>query len=422
MVEPERLFNKSFLVLWQGQAVSQFGNQAFAVMMMFWTREATGSSSLVGLLMMLSSLPGLLLGPFGGAVADRHSRKALIVGCDLVRGTSLLCLAGLMARHGRSVEAVIPVLVLVALLEGIMSSLFFPAISASIPDLVPRQKVASANSSFQFSSRSAITLGQAAGGVLYGSLGAAALCLIDSLSFYISALSAAFVSIPRHPSSGRPERGGTSYFRDTLDGFQFVRRQPGMLGFLSIVAAINFFFMPVFVLLPFYSTNVLRSGPGAYGFLMAAFAAGGLLGFAAVGSLRPVGKARQRVVVAALLGNSLGIGALGFARQTWMAVALLLTVGFLTSIVNVLVVTLCQLAAPSEKRGRVMGLVLAMSRAVSPLGMGLGGVLGDVTGHDVPHLYLACGIFPFAILCVASLRSDFHIFLAGEPKGGGRMV
>ncbi|HYO12797.1 MAG TPA: MFS transporter, partial [Thermoanaerobaculia bacterium] len=219
-VEPEKLFNRSFLVLWQGQAVSQFGNQAFAVMMMFWTREATGSASLVGLLMMLSSLPGLLLGPFGGTVADHHSRKMLIIGSDLVRGMGLLCLAGVMARHGRSVEVVLPLLVTVALLEGIMSSLFFPAISASIPDLVPREKVASANSLFQFSSRSAVTLGQAAGGMLYGALGAVTLCLIDSLSFLFSALCAAFVSIPRHRPSGNAERG--TYLPDTLEGLRFV--------------------------------------------------------------------------------------------------------------------------------------------------------------------------------------------------------
>jgi MFS family permease len=416
---PEKLFNKNFLVLWQGQAVSQFGNQAFALMMMFWTRQATGSSSQVGLLMMLTSLPGLLLGPFGGAVADRHSRKALIIGCDLARGVCLLGLAALMARHGGSVETVLPALVAVALLEGILSALFFPAIAASLPDLVPREKVASANSLYQFSSRSAVTLGQAAGGVLFGWLGAAALCLIDALSFFFSASCAAFVSIPQ--PSDRPERA-SSYFQDTFEGLRFVRRQPGMLLFLLTAAALNFFFMPVFVLLPFYATNVLRSGSGLYGFLMAAFAAGGLLGFAVAGSLRPTGKARQRAVIAALLSNALAFSTLGLARQPWTAVASLVLVGFLTSIVNVLVVTLCQLAAPGAMRGRVMGLVLAMSRAMSPLGMALGGVLGDLTGHDIPPLYLACGLLPFFLLCLVSTRPDFRAFLAGEPKGGGGMV
>jgi len=64
--EPRRLLNKNFFLLWQGQFVSQLGNQAHAIAMMYWLKRATESASVMGLIMMVTMLPGVLLGPFGG--------------------------------------------------------------------------------------------------------------------------------------------------------------------------------------------------------------------------------------------------------------------------------------------------------------------------------------------------------------------
>ncbi|MFL6196642.1 MAG: hypothetical protein ACJ75H_20840, partial [Thermoanaerobaculia bacterium] len=68
-----QLLNRNYLLLWGGQAVSQLGNQAYALAIMLWLMEKTGSASLMGLVMMCASLPALLLSPIGGAFADRHS-------------------------------------------------------------------------------------------------------------------------------------------------------------------------------------------------------------------------------------------------------------------------------------------------------------------------------------------------------------
>ena len=73
-----RLVNRNFLLLWQGQAVSQLGNQAFSLAMAFWVLEATGSASLMGLLPACTMLLTALLAPIGGAVASRRRRQ----GCD----------------------------------------------------------------------------------------------------------------------------------------------------------------------------------------------------------------------------------------------------------------------------------------------------------------------------------------------------
>ena len=94
MPQPTRLMNKNFLLLWQGQSINRLGLQAFAVAMLFWIKHATNSATLMGLLLMLSTLPGVLFSPLGGALADRVSRRRILVVTDILSGLAVLTLAG----------------------------------------------------------------------------------------------------------------------------------------------------------------------------------------------------------------------------------------------------------------------------------------------------------------------------------------
>lgn len=417
---PDRLMNRNFFLLWQGQLVSRLGDQAFLIAMMFWTKEATGSSSIMGVLMMVSLLPGAILSPLGGTFADRHSRYWIIVGGDVLRGLAAVALAVLMFASPNEIGWILVALVVVTVNGGVVGSLFMPAIHASLPDLVPRSKVAAANSLNRLSSQGAVFLGQAAGGVLYRLVGAPLLFLLDGISFLLSALSEGFLHIPQElPRKGTERTRGlkgllTTYLHETRDGLSWVWGDTGMRTFLLTTAVLNFFFSPLMVLLPFYVTDLLGRGAEWYGFLLAAMGAGSMVGYVTVGWFPPEGSARVKTTVGALTGAGLAAASVGLVETGWLALALFFGFGVLLGIVNILVFTLFQIATPGEMRGRVMGLVMAMSTATMPVGMAVSGLVGDLTDQNLPLIFGVSGATVTAVSLWAASRPPFRRFLRQE--------
>lgn len=415
----KRLFNRNFVLLWQGQLVSQIGNQAHMIALMFWMLEATRSASLMGLLGMSAALPGVLLAPLGGAIADRHSRKGIIVAADLVRGIVVLLLATLLFTHGSQTHLIVAALFVTAIVSGIMGAAFTPAVGAAIPDLVPAAQVQAANSLMQLSGQSSRFVGQAIGGVLFRALGAPLLFLIDGISFVLSAGSELFLRIPQRLPTARAELRAVArgYLSDTGEGLRWIWQRTGMRTFVLTTTAINFLFMPVAVLLPFYVTDVLGKGAAWYGFLLAALSLGSIVGLILTGSIPLAGWRRARVLGGALFLTAVAMGGLGLVRTSVVALALMFAAGLLAAAINVTVLTLLQLATPQELRGRVMGLIMALAGGATPLGLAVGGVLGDLTGKAIPAIYVGVGAAAAVTAFGAFLVPAFREFLASD--GGG---
>jgi MFS family permease len=427
-----RLLNRDFVLLWQGQLVSQVGNQAFLVAQMFWLMEATGSASLMGLLLMSSSLPGILLGPVAGTLADRHSRKALIMLADLARGIAVLGLAALLYARPEQTGAIVVMLFGVALWSGVFGAIFNPAITAAIPDLVPAARLQAANSLHQLSGLGATFLGQGVGGIAFRLLGAPLLFLVDGASYVVSAASEGFIRLPGPERGGAGVPGGAStdrsdspagtgsrqpfrsYVADTVEGFRYVWSWTGMRTFILTATGVNFLFMPVFVLLPFYVTDVLQRRADWYGFLLASMSLGSLVGLATAGSLRSQRSNRARLLTMAFIGAAGLIAVLGVVRRPFVALVVVFAMGVLSAMINIFVLTLLQLSTPARMRGRVMGLVLTLAGAATPLGMATGGIVADLTGRQVPATYVTLGLLATALVVLSATRDSFWEFLATD--------
>jgi len=430
MASEKKLFNRDFILLWQGQAVSQIGNQAFTVAMMFWTMEKTGSATLMGLLMMASSLPGALLAPLGGAVSDRLPRLKVIVVADALSGLALggLALAFYFGNGSGSgpVAVILPLLFGVSVLLGTLMAFLNPAVSAAIPDLVPPSRLAGANSLNQLVIQAAIFLGQGVGGVLYRFLGAPLLFALDAISFLYASSSEALIRLPEvvRPRGEPGVVGGAwgRFFGDVAEGFRYVGHTPGLGGFLAAASSFNFFSVPLLVLLPFYVRDVLGREADWYGYLLATVSLGAVLGFVVAGTVSLDGRQRSRALAACMLAAPGTLAALGVIRSPWTALAVALALGVMTGLINIQVVTTLQATTPEHLRGRVMGLLTALTGGLVPLGMAVGGVVGDLLNKNVPVIALGCGAAALLLTALAVLRPTTLSFLAYEvrkaPVGG----
>jgi MFS family permease len=420
--EPEKLFNRNFALQWQGQTVSRLGSQVFMAGLLFWVKHATGSAALMGLLSMVSSLPGVIQMPVGGALADRYPRRSIIIIGDLIRGLALLALTALMFLRPNAVAAIVAGLFVVSVINGIVGSFFGPALAATIPDIVPRSKVTAANSLGQLSLQGSLFLGQALGGWLYQTVGAAVLFLFNGLSFLYSSASEVFVKIPQTI----PERKGDwraqfrAFGQDIAEGFRYVWARPGLREMLFLSAALSFFTAPILVLMPFYVEDILGARPAWYGFLLSGFAVGTMLGYILAGVLRLKPATRGALMMGISVLVPLGFIGLGLAQTTGTALALTVIGGLAGGYVTVNITTLIQATTPSEIRGRVVGLLAALSTALTPIGSGIAGIVADLIDRNIPLIFIVSGVLTAAIALLLTTNRSYRGIMSTDFAAVGQ--
>jgi DHA3 family macrolide efflux protein-like MFS transporter len=420
MPAPTRLYNRDFLLLWQGQLISKLGNQAHYIAVMFWIKHATGSATLMGTIMMLATLPMVLLAPIAGAFADRHSRRGIIAIADLVSGVAVMTLVGLLFWIPDQTATIITALMVTSVIVGTSASFFSPAFSAAIPDLVPKEKLAAANSMNRFSDQFAGLIGMSAAGVLFKFLGAPLLFFFDALSFIYSGISSLFAKVPMPIVSGEKAVGAKQQIgqllNDMKEGLRYAWSNVGLRNLMLLAAALNFFFSPIGVLLPFLVEDHLHASTDWFGYILGALGAGALVGLLAVGTLKLNGRPRSFAVISGVVVMCALFGALGLTHTPLQALVLAFFAGMLNSFVNVSIGTIMALTTPSAIRGRVFGLLTTLSAGLMPISMGLTGVVVDLMNKNVPLIILLCGGIG-TVLCLAlSINKEFRQFLAYDAS------
>lgn len=338
--------SRDFRLLWSGQAVSMIGDSAFLVALGWRTYSLSGSGAL-GFVLMLQAVGLILTLLVGGALADRFSRRKLMVVSDLSRA---LVVAALVAVE-LSGEVSIAFLGTVAFLNGLAGGFFMPAFGGIVPLVVDPPHLSSANALIGVSRQLSLVVGPAIAGLLYEPIGPAAVFGLDAASYVFAA---ALVWAARPRPYEREEREGA--LREIAVGIRYVASVPWLW---VTIALFSVFLMlviaPYQVLLPELVEQHFQRGVGAYGLLFAFQGVGmvaGALTFAHTAPRRHRGVLSYVlwVVTAALmivlvlspwlglaLGCALGRGvALGFGIAVWETVLMeLVPEGLLSRVISV---------------------------------------------------------------------------------------
>ena len=424
MKHPKRLLNKNFLLLWQGQTVSLVGTQISTIAMLFWLKHATESPVVMGSMQMITGLVAVLLGPVGGAFADRYSRRSIIIICDVISGVVMISLAALLWLYPGSMTLSLIGIFTVSIGLASIGSFFGPAISASIPDLAPHDKVTGANSMLQSTMQLAGLLGQGIGGVLFRLLGAPMVFFIDGWTYLFSAFTECFMKIPQHiPDKEGDWKNQISQFKDEiLEGLRYIRQNRGLLQLVLLSTFVSFFISPIIGLLTFYVEDHLKLTPDWFGYLLMIYGLGNVVGFLVAGTVKLSGKLRSQAILSCFIIEAIVYGLLGLVLTPVPVASLAFIAGNTTGFVSVHIMTILQVSTPGEIRGRVFGLLATISGCITPLGMGLGGVIASVTGKNIPLIYVICGC---CILILTLWGASSHLlreFLAYEEPAEDELL
>ena len=418
MSQDYKLFNRNFLLLYQGQFVSRLGSQFFMIAIVLWIKEITGSASLMGIVGALSSGVAILLGPFAGTFADRASRKKIIVFTDTLNGLIMVWFAASAMIYSNNIRLLIGIMLTTSVLSAVISSFFGTAISAAVPDIVPKEKLPAANSMGMFSMQITSFIGKGIGGLLYAVLGGPILFLINGVTFLFSAVSESFIAIPqRLPEKQKTFRQESKVFRrEIVEGFKYIANYKGLRNLVIISAVLSFFTTPIIILLPFYVEKYLLLNDQWYGYLLAIYSVGTMLGYFGAAFFRYKKIPRSAMLIGAIIAESALYGVLGFISRIFFAVTAAFLIGLLSGYIIVNITTILQITTPPELRGRVFGVLSTIEGSLAPIAMALSGIIADLLNQNIPLIYMFSGIIMVLVSSTMAMFKNFRSFLVEEGR------
>lgn len=373
--------SRDFRLLWLGQATSVLGDRVHQLAVIWWVLDQTGSAAMVGAVMVATSLPVVIVGPFAGAIADRVERRRLMIACDLARLVLVLAMVGMALMGSLTVPWVIGLSVLLSAIGAV----FTPASMAMVPEIVEGDQVLRANSLQELTTQGAGILGPALGGTLVAALGAQAAFGLNALTFVVSTVAMLLVRHRHQPTLA----DGETYWQTLAGGAAVLRERPAIASLLASFAVANLFLAPIPVLLPIFAKDVFHAGAWGLGVLEGALGLGMVASALVLARRGDVGRKVALIAGSFVLQGGMMV-AMGLVPSFYGFAAGLFVLGAALSALNIVVVAAFQRAIPGAQLGRFMGLLTAIVLGVMPLSFALVGTLA----LSVPptRLMLASGV------------------------------
>lgn len=374
--------HRDFRNLWIGQAISTIGGEIGIVAVPYQVYTLTHSTAMVGLLGLASLIPLLVVPLIGGAIADAHDRRSVLLRTE----TGMAVVTGAFLLNSLLAHPQIWALFVLQSAAVAIFSLGRPAMSSLTPRLVPDEEIAAAAAlTSVYNSLSAVG-GPAVGGILIAVAGVPWTFGIDLTTY-----AASFVVIWLLPKMTPIEDADRPSLRSILDGFRFLKGRQPLIGIFAVDTSAMVFGMPT-ALFPALALHRLGGDASTVGFLYSAPYAGALVGSLLSGWTSHVRRQGLAVTIAAC-GWGVAIAAFGFMTSLWPALVLLALAGGADFFSAVLRSTMLMRATPPHLLGRLQGIEFAQVASAPSLGDLEAGVLASLTS-------LRFSVVSGGVLCV----------------------
>lgn len=384
------LTNPGFLRLWAGLSISVLGDWVGHTALTLHIYNITGSASALAALTIVRSLPVLLLGPVAGVVADRFSRRQIMILSDVARALLYALLP---------FATTLPQIMAIAFMTSCVSVFFRPALTALMPDQVKKDQLLEANSLLFSTSNLMMIVGPAVGGFMVGFVGQDWAFWFDAVTFLASALAVFFI-IEKWQRRGtdQEKQGVKSWINDLAWGLSYIVRQRAVAVMTIEMMVMALGMVAVTVLEVIFVKRILGAGDEGYGLLVSAAGVGALIGSLLAGWM---GKRASASVLFCWTGVLGGLTFFLYANIRYFPFTLIIVLVqmIVFSVGQVAAQALMQQLVPEELRGRVFSQIITGHTVTYLLGAALWGALIDRIGV-IPVFNIAGGIATFAGLFV----------------------
>jgi DHA3 family tetracycline resistance protein-like MFS transporter len=405
MLEPLRI--RDFALLWTGMTTSLVGDFVFLVAYAWQTYELSNDPAALGWISAAYFAPTVIFLTAGGVLTDRMERRHMMIAADSLRAVAI----GIGGALALTNQLDLWELGVVVALAGFGQALFAPAFGSIVPEIVPRELLAQANSLDQLVRTAAGLVGPAVGGVVVAAAGAGTALLLDAGTFAVSTVTALLLT-PR-PFERPAQR---SAIRDVREGWGFVRTRTWLWATFIAGALMNVASAARNVLLPFVIKNDLHASASALGFVYAAASGGALISAFAYGQR---GLPRRPIVVAYLgwAVSLLAIAGYGLGTSVLELVCFGFVGGLGISFGQAIWGTLMHRLVPRALLGRVTSIDWMTSLSLMPVAAaGAGLVAAEIGARETLAAagLLAGGATVLFLLVFPNLRRPL-LEPAGEP-------
>ena len=397
-ISPFKVFrNPSFSWMWVGQLVETMGMALTSLAASIMIYRLTNSAMSVGLMLMATAAPSLLVGLFAGVIVDRYDRKKIMVFTSLARAV-LVALIPVLASYN------VIWLYVIVMISSAIAQFFDPAHESVLPEIAPEEELAAANSLMAISAFGSTAIGFAASGFIASAANISWAFYINAITFLFSAFCIFVIPIKSNKVEGETnvklivdnlKLGVNQVFKTPILSSLFNSSIPTLIGFGLTNA----------LLLPF-ALKALKATEFQYGIQEALTSVGFVVASLLIAGI--FDRMREGAWIAACtIGMGMASMAYSFTRSIPLAIVIVMISGFLNAPASVGRRLVVQRNTPREMRGRVNSVFFVARDVLFLIGMAAAGLADFI---DIRLMYLISALFIFVggllVMVLPGLRQN----------------
>ncbi|WP_371379688.1 MFS transporter [Sporomusa aerivorans] len=398
------LRHRNYRLFFTGQTISMTGTWMQDIAINWLIYQLTGSPLMLGTVNFCSKIPGLLLGPLAGLVADRFNKHRIIIFTQCMSLLQALVMAMLVLSNRIEVWHVIAL----GTLLGCIQAFDLPARHAFIVDMVDNRE--DMNNAIALNSiiiNAARLVGPSVAGILIAIVGEGVCFLLNAGSFIAVIAALRAMRIRAEPIEHHEQSLG----RDLREGFTYAYKFLPIRYLLLLLWLICFLGMPYIVLMPIFADEVLGGGSYILGFLFSATGLGAICR-AAFLATRPSVAGLENIIPAA--AGVFGLALAVFSQNTavWLALIIMFFAGIGMIMHSIATNTLLQTVVADDKRGRIMSIYSMAFQGMTPLGSLLAGFLAERIGAPATEVMFGFACVLGAVLfynCLPKMKAHMSV-------------